>query len=130
MIAVRVTGARKIAVVATPSYFAQHGPPQTPDDLLGHGCIQYRVSNGRLFEWMFERDGERTTLAVNGRVIVNSCELALRAAADGLGLAYVIESEAGPLLRSGELARVLEEWSPAVEGLYLHHPSHRQMPAA
>jgi len=53
-----------------------------------------------------------------------------RAAADGLGLAYVIESEAGPLLRSGELVRVLEEWSPAAEGLYLYHPSHRQMPAA
>ncbi len=130
MIAVRVTDPRKIAVVATPSYFAQHSPPQTPDDLLHHGCIQYRVSNGRLFEWMFERNGESTTLAVNGRVIVNSCELALRAAVDGLGLAYVIESEAGPLLRSGQLVRVLEEWSPAVEGLYLYHPSHRQMPAA
>jgi DNA-binding transcriptional LysR family regulator len=130
MIAVRVTDPRKIAVVATPSYFAQHSPPQTPDDLLHHGCIQYRAGNGRLFNWMFERDGESTTLAVNGRVIVNSCELALRAAADGLGLAYVIESEAGPLLRSGQLARVLEEWSPAFEGLYLYHPSHRQMPAA
>jgi DNA-binding transcriptional LysR family regulator len=130
MIAVRVTDPRKIAVVATPSCFAQHSPPQTPDDLLHHGCIQYRVSNGRLFEWMFERNGESTTLAVNGRVIVNSCELALRAAADGLGLAYVIESEAGTLLRSGQLVRVLEEWSPVVEGLYLYHPSHRQMPAA
>jgi DNA-binding transcriptional LysR family regulator len=130
MIAVRVSDPRKIAMVATPSYFAQHSPPKTPDDLLQHGCIQYRVSNGRLFEWMFERNGESTTLAVNGRVIVNSCELALRAAADGLGLAYVTESEAGPLLRSGELVRVLEEWSPVIEGLYLHHPSHRQMPAA
>jgi DNA-binding transcriptional LysR family regulator len=47
-----------------------------------------------------------------------------------LGLAYVTESDAGPLLRSGELVRVLEEWSPVIEGLYLHHPSHRQMPAA
>jgi DNA-binding transcriptional LysR family regulator len=63
MIAVRVTDPRKIAMVATPSYFAQHSPPQTPDDLIHHGCIQYRVSNGRLFEWMFERNGESTTLA-------------------------------------------------------------------
>jgi DNA-binding transcriptional LysR family regulator len=93
-------------------------------------AIDMIVSNGRLFEWMFERNGKSTTLAVNGRVIVNSCELALRAAADGLGLAYVIESDAAPLLRSGELVRVLEEWSPAAEGLYLHHPSHRQMLAA
>ena len=130
MIAVRVTDPSKIAVVAAPAYFAKRSPPQSPDDLVRHSCIQYRASNGRLFDWIFERDGKSRAVSVNGRVIVNSCELAVRAAADGLGLAYVLESDADPLLRAGRLVRVLEEWSRAFEGIYLYHPSHRHMPAA
>ena len=45
-------------------------------------------------------------------------------------MAYVLESDADPLLRAGRLVRVLEEWSRAFEGIYLYHPSHRHMPAA
>jgi DNA-binding transcriptional LysR family regulator len=130
MIAVRVTDPMKIAVVGAPSYFAQRRLPQSPDDLGLHRCIGYRTSQGRIFDWAFERNGKGWTVPVNGRVVVNTCELALRAAADGLGLAYAIESQAEPFVRSGQLVRVLEEWSPAASGFYLYHPSRRQMPAA
>jgi DNA-binding transcriptional LysR family regulator len=54
----------------------------------------------------------------------------VRAAVDGLGLAYTIEALAEPLLRSGQLVRVLEDWSPCIEGLFLYYPGHRQVPAA
>ena len=53
-----------------------------------------------------------------------------RAAVDGLGIAYTIEAVAEPFLRSGQLVRVLEDWSPSFEGLFLYYPSHRQVPAA
>jgi hypothetical protein len=33
MIAVRVTGPMKVAVVGAPTYFARRRPPRTPDDL-------------------------------------------------------------------------------------------------
>jgi DNA-binding transcriptional LysR family regulator len=59
---------------------------------------------------------------------VNTPELALRAAVDGLGIAYGIAAQADPFLRSGELIRVLEDWSPAVQGLFLYHSSHRRVP--
>jgi hypothetical protein len=36
MIAVRVMGPMKVAVVGAPEYFAQHSPPRTPDDLARH----------------------------------------------------------------------------------------------
>jgi DNA-binding transcriptional LysR family regulator len=131
MIAVGVTSPIKIAVVGAPSYFEQRGRPQTPDDLEQHCCIQYRTSpNGSLFDWLFEQDGKSRALPVKGRLIVNSCELALRAAVDGLGVAYAIGTEADPFLRTGQLVRVLDNWSPAIQGFYLYHPSHRQIPAA
>jgi hypothetical protein len=47
-----------------------------------------------------------------------------------LGLAYTIEAQAEPFLRSGQLVRVLEDWSPAFDGLFLYYPGHRQVPAS
>jgi DNA-binding transcriptional LysR family regulator len=44
--------------------------------------------------------------------MVNDTDLAVRAAVDGLGIAYTIEALADPFLRSGQLVRVLEDWSP------------------
>jgi DNA-binding transcriptional LysR family regulator len=43
--------------------------------------------------------------------------------------AYTIEAVAEPFLRSGLLVRVLEDWSPSVQGLFLYYPGHRQVPA-
>jgi DNA-binding transcriptional LysR family regulator len=67
--------------------------------------------------------------SVNGRVMVNSPDLAVRAAVDGLDIAYIIEALAEPFLRSGQLVRVLEDWSPSAQGLYLYYPGNRQVPA-
>ena len=61
--------------------------------------------------------------------MVNAPDLAVRAAVDGLGIAYTIEALAEPFLRSGQLVRVLEDWSPSVQGLFLYYPGHRQVPA-
>jgi DNA-binding transcriptional LysR family regulator len=131
MIAVRVIGPMKVAVVGAPGYFARRPPPHTPDDLACHSCVQYRrAADGAMFEWPFERDGRARQISVNGRIIVNDTDLAVRAAVDGLGIAYAIEAVADPFLRSGQLVRVLENWSPSFEGFFLYYPGHRQVPAA
>ena len=52
------------------------------------------------------------------------------AAVDALGLAYVIEPVAEAYLASGQLVRVLGDWSPAFQGLFLYYPGRRQIPAA
>jgi DNA-binding transcriptional LysR family regulator len=48
--------------------------------------------------------------------------LAIRAAVDGLGIAYTLEALAEMFLRSGQLVRVLADWSPTLEGLFLFYP--------
>jgi DNA-binding transcriptional LysR family regulator len=131
MIAVRVLGPLKVAVVGASSYFSQRNRPRTPDDLARHICVQFRRhSDGIVFEWPFERNGKSQKMSVDGRVMVNSPDLAVRAAVDGLGIAYTLEALAEPFLRSGQLVRVLEDWSPSFEGLFLYYPGHRQVPAA
>ena len=128
MIAVRVTGPMRVAVVGAPTYFARRRPPRMPDDLADHSCVQYRRAAGSLFEWPFERDGKSRRISPDGRVMVNNTDLAVRAAVDGLGIAYTIEALADPFLRSGQLVRVLDDWSPFSEGLFLYYPGHRQVP--
>ena len=130
MIAVRVMGPTRVAVVGAPPYFARRGLPHAPDDLARHSCVQYRRAAGVAFEWPFERDGKSRRIALDGQVVVNGTDLAVRAAVDGLGVAYTIEALADPFLRSGQLVRVLEDWSPAFEGLFLYYPGHRQVPGA
>ena len=130
MIAVRVMGPMKIAVVGAPTYFARRRPPRTPDDLARHSCIQYRrAADGDVLMWLFKRNRKSRRISVDGRVMVNETDLAVRAAVDGLGIAYTLEALAEPLLRSGQLVRVLEDWSPSFEGLFLYYPGHRQVPA-
>jgi DNA-binding transcriptional LysR family regulator len=131
MVAVRVMAPMKVAIVGAPTYFARQRPPRTPDDLARHSCIQYRrAADGDVVKWAFKRNGKSWQISVDGRLMVNSPFLAVRAAVDGLGVAYTIEALAEPFLRSGQLVRVLEDWSPSIEGLFLYYPGHRQVPAA
>jgi DNA-binding transcriptional LysR family regulator len=131
MIAARVMGPIKLAVVGAPTYFARRQPPRTPDDLAQHSCIQYRwADDGPVFEWPLKRRGNSRRISVGGRLIVNNLDLALRAAVDGLGIAFTAEAFVQPFLRSGQLVQVLEDWSPIVEGLFLYYPGRRQVPAA
>jgi DNA-binding transcriptional LysR family regulator len=131
MIAVRVTGPMKVVVVGAPAYFARRPPPRTPDDLAQHSCVQYRLAgDGAVFEWEFERDGKPRRISVDGRIIVNDPDLAVRAAIDGLGIVYTVEARVDPFLRTGQLVRVLDDWSPSFEGLFLYYPGRRQVPVA
>jgi DNA-binding transcriptional LysR family regulator len=131
MIAVRVMGPVKLAVVGAPSYFAKRPAPHTPDDLARHSCVQFRRgTDGAVFDWTFERSGKSRKISVEGRVMVNDPDVSVRAAVDGLGIAYTLEALAEPFLRSGQLVRVLEDWSPSFEGFFLYYSGHRQVPAA
>jgi DNA-binding transcriptional LysR family regulator len=131
MIAVRVMGPMKIALVGAPAYFARRRQPRTPDDLARHSCVQYRLAlGGGTFVWPLVRNGKTRRITVNGRVMVNDADLATRAAVDGLGIAFTPETLAEPFLRSGQLVRVLEDWSPSFEGFFVYYPGHRQVPAS
>jgi len=131
MIAVRLRDPIKVAVVGAPKYFQRRPPPRTPDDLASHSCIQYRfATSGATVPWSFERSRRTKRLSLTGAVTVNIPDLAVRAAVDGLGIAYTAEALAAPFLRTGQLVRVLESFSPSIEAFFLFYPGHRQVPAA
>ena len=56
--------------------------------------------------------------------------LALEAALDGLGLAYLPEDYAQSDVEAGRLMRVLEPWCASFPGYHLYYPSRRQQSPA
>ena len=131
MVAVKVTAPQRAAIVGAPSYFDSHPKPRTPRDLTAHRCIRYRMgAGGAVYRWEFEKRGKPVTVAVSGPLVVNDVEITLRAARDGVGLAFALEEHVGERIARGELVRVLEDWCPPFDGFFLYYPSRRQQPAA
>jgi DNA-binding transcriptional LysR family regulator len=129
MIAVKFGAELEMLVVGSPGYFAEHGKPRSPRDLKSHRCLNTRwPTDGSLYRWEFERGTEKLEAAVAGPLIVNEPELAVQAAVDGVGLAYLFRYQVQASLSAGKLVQVLKEWSPPFPGFYLYYPGRRQMP--
>ena len=73
MIAVRIGPDMRMAVVGSPSYFARHPRPKTPQDLTAHDCINLRLPTyGGLYAWEFEKDGRELKVRVEGQLVFNN----------------------------------------------------------
>ncbi len=131
MIAVRISPDMRMALVGSPSYFAQHPKPRTPNDLTAHACINLRLPTfGGFYVWEFEKGGKEMKVRVNGPLAFNSSKLVVEAALAGSGLAFLLEDRLKPHLKSGKLIRVLADWCPPFPGYFLYYPSRRQLTPA
>jgi DNA-binding transcriptional LysR family regulator len=130
MIAVPLGPARRFAVVATPAYFAAHGRPRVPPDLLSHQCIRIRLPNGALYRWHFERDGNPVQIDVPGPITLDETTLALIAVHDDIGVGFFMEADVRDDIAAGRLERVLADWTPPKDPLCLYYPGRRNPSAA
>ncbi|CAN7493727.1 LysR substrate-binding domain-containing protein [Rhizobium sp. LjRoot254] len=131
MVAVRIGPDLRMAVVGSPSYFANHKIPQTPRELGEHRGVSYRqTTGGGIYAWEFERDGEELQVRMNGPLILNDGLMLEAAALDGLALAYTFEDQVSKHIADGRLIRVLEDWCEPFPGYHLYYPSRRQHTAA
>jgi DNA-binding transcriptional LysR family regulator len=131
MVAVRIGPDMRMAAIASPDYFAARPAPQTPQDLVGHNCINLRFpTHGGLYAWEFEKAGRAHNVRVQGQLTVNDIALAREAAIDGLGIAYLPEDYVECDVTAGRLTRVLETWCPSFPGYHLYFPSRRQQSPA
>ena len=130
MITFRVSPDLRPAIVGSPGYFESHPKPASPRDLPSHRCINFRHGSAGVYRWEFDKGKQSLTVAVNGPLIVDDAEMMIRAAIDGVGLAFADEARVAPHLASGALVRVLEDWCPPFPGFFLYYPRQRQLPAA
>ncbi len=114
--------ARKVATVpllfcASPAYLKQAGCPESPQALLQHHCLMFRVPvEGKIFRWAFIRDGVRYEPEVKATMISDDIDLLARLAVSGGGIARLASFVAKPFLADGALCQLFEkEHSPDVE---------------
>jgi DNA-binding transcriptional LysR family regulator len=96
-------------VVAAPAYLAKRGTPKTLTELSGHDCIVGPGHSGRR-GWSFTRSGAVTSVAVDGRVQVDSADGVVGCAKAGLGIAVVSRWMCRSELKAGELLRILSDY--------------------
>lgn len=131
MVTVPLGGDVRQMAVASPAYLARAGTPASPSDLRRHACINLRWPTDRsLYHWEFEHDGRALDVAVEGPLIVTEPDVAMRAALDGVGIAYLFEHLVREAVAAGQLVQVLADWTPAFPGLHVYYPSRRQMAPA
>jgi DNA-binding transcriptional LysR family regulator len=123
---------QRMAVAASPAYFARRGRPAHPRELLEHACIRARFASGALIHWQFERDGETVKIDPSGPLLVQvggAIDLAVDVAVAGTGLVYLFEDWLKPYIERGLLEPVLESWWPSFSGPFLYYPGRRLLPA-
>ena len=130
MIAVRIGPDMRMAVVGAPAYFKSRSEPKTPQDLIGHNCINLRLPTHGVYAWEFEKGNRELRVRVEGQLTFNGTAQLLNGALAGCGLAYIPEGLITEHVAKGRLKRVLADWCQSYSGYHLFYPSRRQSSAA
>ncbi|MTV38941.1 LysR family transcriptional regulator [Duganella radicis] len=126
--------ARKLAghqrhIVASPAYLAEHGAPQTPQELARHNCLLFAYGSSRP-TWRLRGKELATEVEVHGKLQVNNAEMLRQAALSGLGLALLPGWLIQPDLNAGKLMTVLAGYqaNPGEMdiGIYAVYPANRR----
>lgn len=101
-------------IVASPSYLARAGTPQSPEDLKNHNCLNFNFRRAEPV-WPFRRQGVDYSLAVHGSIEANSGEtLGL----DGVGIARLGDFYVKDAITHGQLIPLLEPFNPGDREIY------------
>ncbi|QKV58586.1 MAG: LysR family transcriptional regulator [Dechloromonas sp.] len=118
--------ARKLAhmkrvICGTPAYFAAHGKPATPHDLVHHQCFTMLPGDGGRSWQLIDGKGEEIRIPVASQFAFNNIDCILNAVLGGHGLGMLPTYLCGPDLARGSLVSVLDDYEPLSSvGRYLY----------
>ncbi|MFD9893459.1 LysR family transcriptional regulator [Amycolatopsis sp. NPDC059027] len=115
-------------VCASPDYLRRRNPPSSIHDLPDHDCIVIRENDSDYAIWRFGTGAEEAAIKVPGSMISNDGEIATQWCVDGHGLVMRSLWHVAPLLRTGELVRVLPDMPTPDAHIYAVYPSARALP--
>jgi len=124
----RKLGQARRLVMATPNYFAKHGEPQSPAELIAHQTVIYTPDGGGM-SWTFRQGSAETSVAVGGRLKVTAAEGLREAVFAHLGIAITSEWNFAPELASGIVKAVLNDWELPNLELWAVYPTGRMASA-
>ncbi len=113
---------------ASPEYLAEHGTPETIDDLADHSCLQFSYQETGPDEWPITRNGQADRIKINGRFQANSLVTLREAAVSGMGIAFMPVYLAREKVSSGQLVPILQLSLYREVGIYAIYPNIRYVP--
>ena len=113
---------------ASPSYVTKWGQPRRPGELARHHAVIHgRRDEDSNTRWEFVRGKEREVVDVPVRVTVRDGIGIVDAALGACGIARPFEFSVRRLLVSGELQRVLPEWTSDRQGVHAVLPPYSRL---
>lgn len=123
----RKIGNIKITTCASPAWLAQHGTPETLDDLRKHQAINWINNSSRHIQpWTFTTPEGVAEIALPGKLVVDNSEAYIAAGLAGLGLMQGMNLFLQPYLDRGLLVEVLPDYRSPDRKLSLLYP-HRHL---
>jgi DNA-binding transcriptional LysR family regulator len=104
---VRPIAQARILLAASPAYFARHGAPESPGDLVRHTCLVYGNQPAARV-WRFKIAGKWVAPAIHPQLTANNGDVLCRAAVEGLGIVALPSFILGPALAAGRLRPLLD----------------------
>jgi DNA-binding transcriptional LysR family regulator len=122
LVATKIGDIRRV-VCGSPSYFAAHGIPKTPDDLVDHMCVTFTgLASG--MTWIFSPQGGATKgVRPFCRLKINTAEAAIDSAIAGVGVTNVLSYQVVRPLAEGKLKLVLQDYEPNPTPVHLVYAS-------
>ena len=118
----------RFTTVASPEYWAKHGRPQHPRDLVDHDCLVYKLRD-RPGEMTFEGPDGPIDVATRGSLQSNNGEFLLAAVMAGRGVSICPTFFCGVQVSDGRLERVLEDYMRYEVAVYAVWPQSRHLSA-
>ncbi len=114
-------------VVASPQYIDQHGIPENPTDLTQHNCLIY-ASSKLSQHWPFKLpNGKETTVNTRGNLACNDGHMIVKAALEGMGVAFAPSILFQSYIDEGRLCLLLSEYGLPPVSISALYPSSRNL---
>ncbi|MPZ55186.1 MAG: LysR family transcriptional regulator [Rhizobiales bacterium] len=128
-VARRLSAGRRVAC-GSPAYFAKHGEPKQPEELVKHNCLIYDpVHYGSI--WRFTKAKETHEIPVAGSLQTRNSTVLMSAAVNGLGVIVAQEWMVQRAVASGRLQMILTDYEVRPTdfdaALYAVYPSSRRL---
>lgn len=127
-VAIRLFPNRRV-VCGTPEYFARHGTPRVPEDLVNHNCLAFNLQGGQQRGWIFVRDDKPFAVRVDGDLDCNDGELLYDWVKQSLGIGWRSTWEIQAELKRGTLITVLDDYAAPDYDIRAVYPQQRYLPA-
>jgi DNA-binding transcriptional LysR family regulator len=127
LVATKVGEIRRV-VCGSPAYFAAHGTPKTPEELVHHMCVTFTALASGM-TWIFNpRGGQSRGVRPLCRLKINTAESAIDAAVAGVGVTNVLSYQIARQVSEGRLRVVLQDYEPEPIPVHLVHAGQALVP--